>query len=103
MPGVFYQSYAGVMKTPLSDIHLSTANAVVKMIEGENDGLVSVESAKWGSSFTLLTGRTNRGVSHYDEIDFRRAPLSAKRSGDGVADICDVYRAIVTDLAERGF
>ena len=103
VPGVFYQSYAGVMKTPLSDIHLSTANAVVNMIEGENDGLVSVESAKWGSSFTLLTGRTNRGVSHYDEIDFRRAPLSAKRSGDGVADICDVYRAIVTDLAERGF
>ena len=102
VPGVFYQSFAGVMRTPLSDIHLSTANLIVKMIEGDNDGLVSVESAKWGESFTLLTGRTNRGVSHYDEIDFRRAPLSSKREGDGVADICDVYRAIVNDLAERG-
>ena len=103
VPGVYYQSFAGIMKTPLSDINLSTANAIVKMIEGENDGLVSVESAIWGESFTLLTGRTNRGVSHYDEIDFRRSPLSAKKSGDGVADICDVYKKIVYDLAERGY
>ena len=103
VPGVFYQSFAGVMKTPLSDINLSTANVIVKMIEGENDGLVSVASAKWGERFTLLTGRTNRGVSHYDEIDFRRAPLSAKSGGDGIADICDVYKAIVHDLAARGY
>ena len=103
VPGIFYQSFAGVMKTPLSDINLSTANVIVKIIEGENDGLVSVESAKWGESFTLLTGRTNRGISHYDEIDFRRSPLSSKSSGDGIADICDVYKAIVYDLAARGY
>ena len=103
VPGVYYQSFAGVMKNPLSDINLSTANAIVKLIEGENDGLVSVDSDKWGASFTLLTGRTNRGVSHYDEIDFRRSPLSSKSGGDGIADICDVYKAIVKDLAERGF
>lgn len=103
VPGVYYQSFAGVMKTPLSDINLSTANIMIKMIEGDNDGLVSVESAKWGSSFTLLSGRTNRGVSHYDEIDFRRSPLSSKSGGAGVADICDVYKAIVNNLAERGF
>lgn len=102
VPGVFYQSYAGVMKTPLSDIKLSTANLVVRLIEGENDGLVTVESARWGERFTLLTGCGNRGVSHYDEIDFRRAPLSAKARGSGIADICEVYRQIVTDLAARG-
>ncbi len=103
VPGVFYQSFAGVMKTPLSDINLSTANAVVRMIEGDNDGLVSVESAQWGAAFTLLKGKTNRGVSHYDEIDFRRSPLSSKSGGEGTADICDVYRSIVRSLAERGF
>ena len=102
-PGVYYQSFAGVMKTPLSDIHLSTANTVVQWLEGENDGLVSVESAKWGDDFTLLTGLTNRGVSHYDEIDFRRSPLSAKQDGDGVADICDVYRSIAKKLIALGF
>ena len=103
VPGVYYQSFAGVMRTPLSDIHLSTANFIINLIEGENDGLVSVESAKWGESFTLLTGCTNRGVSHYDEIDFRRAPLSSRQDGDGVHDICDVYRRIVLDLVKRGF
>jgi len=103
VPCVYYQSFAGVMKTPLSDINLSTANIIVKLLEGDNDGLVSVESAKWGKSFTLLTGRTNRGVSHYDEIDFRRSPLSSKSGGDGVADICDVYKTIVIDLIKRGF
>ena len=103
VPGVWYQSYAGVMRSPLSDIHLSTANGIVKLIEGENDGLVTVASARWGEKFTLLTGRTRRGVSHYDEIDFRRAPLSYAPDGDGVADICDVYRQIAADLAARGF
>ncbi len=103
VPGVFYQSFAGVMKTPLSDVNLSTANLVVKLIEGDNDGLVSVESARWGEKFTLLKGRTNRGVSHYDEIDFRRSPLSRKKSGEGVRDVCEVYKGIVADLGARGF
>ena len=102
VPGVYYQSFAGVMKTPLSDVNLSTASFIVNLIEGPNDGLVSVESAKWGDSFTLLIGCTGRGVSHYDEIDFRRSPLSGK-TGEGVSDICDVYRGIVTGLAQRGF
>ncbi len=103
VPGVYYQSYAGVMKNPLSDITLSAANIVVSRIEGDNDGMVSVESAKWGESFTLLSGRTNRGISHLDEIDLRRSRLSSKSGETGVADICDVYRGIVADLAGRGF
>ena len=102
-PGVYYQSYAGMMKNALSDINLATSFLVVKMIEGDNDGLVSVDSAMWGETFTILAGCTNRGVSHYDEIDFRRFPLSAKNSKDGVRDICDVYRGIVRDLIDRGF
>ena len=103
VPGVYYQSYAGIMRTPFSDINLSTANLIVKLIEGDNDGLVSVDSAKWGDSFTLLTGCTNRGISHYDEIDFRRTPFSFKKNEQGVTDICNVYRKIVADLAARGF
>ncbi len=103
VPGVYYQSYAGVMKTPFSDVNLSTANFIVKMIEGDNDGLVTVESAKWGEAFTLLAGRSGRGVSHYDEIDFRRSPLSITANGERAGDICDVYVQIAADLAGRGF
>ena len=103
VPGVYYQSFAGVMKTPLSDINLSTAYSVVKMIEGENDGLVSVESAEWGESFTVLRGQRSRGVSHLDEIDFRRTPFLSGEELNGISDICDVYRGIVQGLRERGF
>lgn len=103
VPGVYYQSFAGVMKTPLSDINLSTAYSVVKTIEGANDGLVSVESAEWGESFTVLRGQRSRGVSHLDEIDFRRTPFLSGEEMNGISDICDVYRGIVQGLRERGF
>ncbi len=103
VPGVYYQSYAGMMRTPFSDIHLSTANFIIKLIEGENDGLVSVESARWGKNFSLLTGAGNRGVSHYDEIDFRRISFPIRINREGSADICEVYKKIVSDLIERGF
>ena len=101
-PGVFYQSAAGVMKRPLSDFSLWMANWVLNRIEGPNDGLVSVESAAWGTRCIELRGNTRRGISHLDEIDFRRRPLS-KKDGEGVREITDFYLWLVDDLIKRGF
>lgn len=101
MPGVLYQSFACVMAHPLADINLSTANFVVGRIEGENDGLVSVESARWGEACTVLRPKGLRGISHLDAVDLRRAPLSRKK-GPGVGDICEVYVQILEDLKRRG-
>ena len=101
IPGVFYQSYACIMNHPLSDINLSTANCIVNMIEGQNDGLVSVESASWGENVYILKSNAFRGISHLDVIDLRRQPLT-KKSGGGVSDICDVYIHIASDLRQRG-
>ena len=100
--GVFYQSVAGVMKHPFSDINLSTANAVLNRIEGPNDGLVSTESAAWGERCLMICGNTRRGISHLDEIDFRRRPFS-KKAGDGVLDMTAFYVSLVSDLRERGY
>lgn len=102
VPGVYYQSFACVMGHPFSDINLSTANEVIRRFEGENDGLVSVESARWGEDFTILRSNGFRGISHLDAIDFRRSPLTRK-TGPGVSDICDVYTGIVRGLKEKGF
>ena len=102
VPGVFYQSVAGVMKHPFSDINLSTACFVLNRIEGPNDGLVSVESAAWGERCILLYGNTRRGISHLDEIDMRRMALS-HRTGEGVRDITDFYVELVHDLKNKGF
>ena len=101
VPGVFYQSFGCVMARPFSDINLSTANFVLNRIEGENDGLVSLESARWGENFTVLRGSGRRGISHLDAIDFRRRPFS-RQLGEGVQDICEVYMAIAADLRRRG-
>ena len=61
VPGVFYQSFGCVMAHPFSDINLSTANFVLNRIEGENDGLVSLSSARWGENFTVLRGNGRCG------------------------------------------
>ncbi len=102
VPGIFYQSIACEMSHPLSDINLSTANFIVRRIEGPNDGLVSVASARWGDDFRVIRSGTFRGISHLDAIDLRRAPFS-RRKTDGLADICDLYVGIVKDLKARGF
>ena len=101
VPGIYYQSFACVMKHPFSDINLSTANAIINCLEGENDGLVTVESAGWGQKHTILRSNTFRGISHLDAIDLRRSCFTRK-NGPGVSDICDVYIGIVQDLKERG-
>lgn len=101
VPGVFYQSYAGVMQSPFSDINLAVANFIIKHIEGANDGLVSVSSASWGENTYIIRSNSNRGISHLDEVDFRRIPLTQKE-GDGVSDICELYIEIVEGLKQKG-
>ncbi len=99
---VYYQSYAFVMKKPSSDIFLWLTNAVVHKIEGENDGLLTPRAVEWGDFKGIHRGVGRRGISHCDEIDMRRRPLS-KKTGEGVSDILEVYRTILADLARRGF
>ena len=98
--GVFYQSYACVMAAPWSDFNLGTANLVIQCLEGDNDGLVSVSSAQWGQVSHVLHGPGGRGISHLDEVDFRRRPF--KKRGQGILDICQVYVEMVQELKARG-
>jgi triacylglycerol lipase len=89
------------MKKPSSDFFMWLPNLVVKSIEGENDGLLAPASVEWGIFKGIYRGVGNRGISHCDEIDMRRKPLS-KKVGDGVSDIVDIYRQIAFDLARNG-
>lgn len=101
-PEVLYQSYAFVMKKPSSDIFMWLPNIAVKLIEGENDGLLTPASVQWGTFRGVYSGTGRRGISHCDEVDMRRRPLS-KKEGDGVSDIVNIYKEIVANLAENGF
>lgn len=99
---VLYQSYAFVMKSPFSDILMWLPNLVVGIIEGENDGLLTPEAVKWGNFRGIYRGTGRRGISHLDEIDMRRRPLS-KAAGNDVSDIISIYKEIVNELAQKGF
>jgi len=100
--GVYYQSYAFVMKNPLSDIFMTIPNLVVSAIEGENDGLLTPSAVKWTNFKGIYRGKSNRGISHCDEVDMRRAVLSKNKNGSGVADISEVYKEAVLTLKQMG-
>lgn len=101
--GVYYQSYAFAMKDPFSDIFMWFPNLVVGMIEGENDGLVTPDNARWTNFRGTYHGSGRRGISHCDEVDMRRMKLSGKRADKGISDIVDLYKDIVNGLYEQGF
>jgi len=90
-PKVKYISYAAKMKNVFSDIMLAFPFFVVKHIDGDNDGLVPVESAKWGDFKGVIEGNSRRGVSHADAVDYRRHKTKS-------FDICQKYVNITAEL-----
>ena len=69
---VYYQSYASLMTKLYSDMLLFLPHLTVKWFDGECDGIVSVNSAKWGEFKGVIKGEGVRGVSHCDLRDLRR-------------------------------
>lgn len=101
-PKVYYQSFAFTFSTPFSDMLEWFPHFVVKCIEGENDGLLTPRSVKWGNFRGVYTGNTHRGISHLDEIDLRRRPFT-RRKGGNISDIVSFYSELVRDLRGMGF
>ncbi|MCL2566056.1 MAG: triacylglycerol lipase [Defluviitaleaceae bacterium] len=93
---VYYQSYASAMKKPYSDMILFPSHLVVKFFDGECDGIVSVNSAKWGEFRGIISGKRLRGVSHSDLRDLRRVGPLGKI-------VINAYIDIVSELREKGF
>ncbi len=94
---VYYQSIGSKMNRASSGrFPLNFVYRFVKHFDGENDGLVAVESMKWGESFKDVVVKKGRGVSHGDIIDLNRENISD-------FDIREFYAEIVSDLKNRGF
>lgn len=99
VPGVLYRSYGGVMAGSTSDIVMCLQHFIIKRIEGENDGLVTLESARWTDFREPWQGPGRRGISHMDEVDFRRRPL---RSRGERMDLTERYIELVSELKNLG-
>ena len=97
MPGVYYQSVGSKAKKATgSKFPLNLSYHLVKHFDGENDGLVSVDSMKWGESFTRLTPKGRRGITHGDVIDLNRENIKD-------FDVRVFYIVLVNDLKNKGF
>ncbi len=96
-PGVIYESVMSYCKKARhGKFPLNMTYPVVKHFDGLNDGLVSVESAKWGERFTLLEPEGTRGISHGDVVDLNRENIRG-------FDVREFYVKLVADLKRRGY
>jgi triacylglycerol lipase len=101
-PGVYYQSFAGVLYAPTSDFILAIPAALIKSVDGPNDGMVAVEAAKWTNFRGILQGTGHRGISHADEVDFRRKDVPIHPIL-GAETVPAFYAAVVAELKQMGY
>jgi len=101
-PGVYYQSFGGALTVIGGSILLSWTAFPIEKIEGENDGLVTVDSAKWANYRGALRGAARRGVSHADLVDIWRRDLKIQPLL-GAETIREFYVAVAADLKARGY
>ena len=96
-PNVYYQSYASTMKNLFSHTLLAIPYLVMCMVDSKyNDGLVTIESAKWGNFKGTFQNKRNRGISHGDMIDLKREDYSG-------FDVIESYIRIVEELKKLGY
>ena len=94
-PGVYYQSFGTTMTSPLDDPFFMLTYQVIKMHEGDNDGMVPATSCPWGVFRELLQGK-EAGISHLDMVDFRKHDIAG-------VDIPGFYVSMVADLKILGY
>ncbi|WP_124100161.1 triacylglycerol lipase [Ruminococcus sp. Marseille-P6503] len=94
--GVYYQSIGSKSENARGGkFPLNLSYHLVKYFDGDNDGLVSVDSMKWGESFTMLAPKGKRGVTHGDVIDLNRENIKG-------FDVREFYVGVVKDLKDKG-
>lgn len=96
-PDVIYQSYGSkAVKLRGTRFPLNLSYPVVKKFDGDNDGLVAINSAPWGEKFTPVYPPGKRGITHADMIDLNRENIKG-------FDVREFYVQMVSELRERGF
>ncbi|MDE7362177.1 MAG: triacylglycerol lipase [Oscillospiraceae bacterium] len=96
-PDVVYLSVGSkAVKRRGTRFPLNFSYPVVKKFDGDNDGLVAIDSAPWGEKFTPVYPPAKRGITHADMIDLNRENIRG-------FDVREFYVQMVSDLRERGF
>ena len=97
VPGLYYQSWASKVRYSSASLMLQLTWLYTLAVEGANDGLVSVESAKWGNFRGVLKGSWwSPGVDHLNLVN----QLFGVTPG---FDAKGFYVDMVSDLKSRGY
>ena len=94
-PRVYYQSYAAAMRGPASSWRMALSYLLIRALDGDNDGLVSVSSAEWGEFRGTLRGTGHKGIAHHQMVDYARR--------DGEISLPALYAGIADELRQKGF
>lgn len=97
VPGLYYQSYTSKIRYASNSIILEVPWLICSAYEGDNDGLVSVSSAKWGNFRGCVEGAWwSGGVDHLNIVNqfFGVTPGF---------DAPQFYIDVVSDLKNKGF
>jgi triacylglycerol lipase len=92
-PGVRYFSVAGRFQPTWLTPEWHLPASILQKTEGDNDGVVSVQSAEYGESCTIWEG------DHMNLVNWLHPWAVANPHSERVAD----YAALVSRLAEEGF
>ncbi len=84
------------MKCGFSSKLLCIPYWILKKLDAPNDGLVTVDSAKWGEFRGVMTSSHMRGISHGDVIDLTREDYEG-------FDVKEFYVGLVKELKAKGF
>lgn len=94
---IYYQSYAFKITNFLGGGLLLPTWKIVIPYEGDNDGLVSVSSAKWGNFRVVITGiPLFGGISHLGAVGLLSLPTPGY-------DAPSFFKGVVADLKKRGY
>ena len=94
--GIYYQSYASMLKYFFSDLIFIILHPLITFADGDNDGLCPVESAKWGDFKGVITTQGIFGISHCGIIDLYRINYKG-------VNILDIYLNMAKELFKRGY
>lgn len=95
--GLYYQTYTSKIRYASNSVILEVPWLICLANEGDNDGLVSVSSAKWGNFRGVIEGAWwSGGVDHLNIVNqfFGVTPGF---------DAPDFYVSMLSDLKEKGF
>ncbi len=96
-PAVYYQSYASRINEDYPSPGWASLYLFVYGQAGENDGVVSVSSARWGEYGGIISAGAFQHLSHSEVV------CVAKRPGMDDAVVYGFYRTLVADLKSKGF